>query len=213
MNRYRENMHPILSRLVRDFTPLGDLSSDVPRFLMQHKCPKTAEHSRRVAAAARFLAEHYHANPFQAEQAGWLHDISAVIPWLDRAHIAYELGIEVLPEENEFPPIIHQKLSAVIGREIFGIRDDAVLSAVECHSTLKSPASLMDKVVFVADKIEWDGEGRPPYLDDLLNELKISLDHAALTYLDYLIRQRETLPVLHPWTAASHRELTYTLIR
>lgn len=103
--------------------------------------------------------------------------------------------------------IVHQKLSALMARELFGITDAEVLSAIGCHTTLKANASPLDKTLFVADKIAWDQQGRPPYLTDLLAALERSLDGAALVYLDYLWERRETLPVLHPWVRAAHRQL------
>jgi len=102
--------------------------------------------------------------------------------------------------------IIHQKLSVVIAREIFAIEDDAVFSAIGCHTTLKAQASLLDKIVFVADKIQWDQPGLPPYLGSLQEALLHSLDAAAFVYLDYLWQQRASLRVVHPWPRAAHEE-------
>jgi predicted HD superfamily hydrolase involved in NAD metabolism len=204
-------MHPLLTKYTKSYQPQGNLRQDIQQFLTHNRCPKTAEHCLRVAEAARILAVHFGVPSHLAEQAGWLHDISAVFPWLDRAHIAHELGIEVFPEEDEFPPIIHQKLSAVIAEQIFLINDPGVLSAIACHTTLKPGASLLDKVVFVADKIEWDGSGVPPYLSELIQSLRSSIDLAAYCYLDYLWQQRETLPVHHPWALAAYYELAEAL--
>lgn len=75
------------------------------------------------------------------------------------------------------------------------------------NATLKATASPLDKVIFVADKIAWDQEGKPPYLGEILKALEHSLDAAALVYLDYLWEQRETLPVLHPWVVEARAYL------
>ena len=103
--------------------------------------------------------------------------------------------------------IVHQKLSVEIAREIFGVADEKVLSAVGCHTTLKAKASILDKVVFVADKIAWDQEGKPPYLDPMLAALETSLDAGALAYLSYLWEQRDQLKVVHPWMKDAYLEL------
>ena len=157
------------------------------------------------------LAKQFNADEDKAEIAGWLHDISAVFPSAERAKVARELGIEVLPEEDTFPMIIHQKLSIVLGRELFGVTDSETLSAIGCHTTLKQDASLLDKVVFVADKIAWDQPGQPPYLNEILAGLDKSVDHAAFVYLDYIWQMRASLKVLHPWTAQSHAQLKQQL--
>lgn len=67
----------------------GDIATDVERLLTAHNRPHTASHSQRVADEARRLALHFGVDPAQAETAGWLHDVSVVIPaaeWVDTAH-------------------------------------------------------------------------------------------------------------------------------
>jgi HD superfamily phosphohydrolase YqeK len=130
-----------------------------------------------------------------------------VVPNQHRVRAARQLGIDLLPEEEAFPMIVHQKLSVPITRALFGVADEEVLSAIECHTTLKASPSMLDKVLFVADKIAWDQQGKPPYLDDLLAALHRSLDEASLVYLDFLWDQREHLRVMHPWMVAAREEL------
>lgn len=198
---------PIIESLRAGFQPTGTIRDDVPAFLIRHGYAKTASHVAAVAAEARRIAIRVHADPDQAEIAGWLHDVSAVIPSTQRADVARQWGVEVLPEEAAYPMILHQKLSAVLGREVFSIADESILSAVGCHTTLKRDASLLDKVVFVADKIAWDQEGQAPFLTDVLAGLDRSIDQAALAYLRYLWDRRESLKVIHPWMAAAYKEL------
>lgn len=197
----------MLESLRRGYCPTGNLAADVPAFLNLHGCPTTAAHCADVAAEARRIAARVGVDVDQAENAGWLHDVSVVFPAAERATIARQLGLDVLPEEDAFPMIIHQKLSVVLSREIFGVTDAAVLSAVGCHTTLKPDASLLDKVVFVADKIAWDQAGDPPFLADLLAALAESIDQAALAYLQYLWDRRDTLRVVHPWMRAAYWQL------
>ncbi len=200
-------MNPLLQQLQKGINFSGQIAVDVPHFLRHHGFPKTAKHSGDVALKSRELASRFNANADKAEIAGWLHDVSAVFLSAERANIARELGVEVLPEEAIFPMIIHQKLSVVLAREIFAVDDPAILSAIGCHTTLKQDASLLDKVVFVADKIAWDQPGNPPYLEDIIAGLEKSIDHAAFVYLDYLWQMRDTLKVLHSWTRDAHSEL------
>jgi HD superfamily phosphohydrolase YqeK len=51
----------------------------------------------------------------------------------------------------------------------------------------------MDKVLFVADKVEWAQPGVAPYRDGLLAALKQSVDAAAEFFVRYLWERRETL--------------------
>jgi len=200
-------MHPLLKILITDISLSGNIRHDATAFLTRHGHVKTVGHSAGVAAEARQLAARVGEDETRAETAAWLHDISAVFPAPERTQVARELGVAVLPEEDAFPMIIHQKLSVVLARHCFGVADQAILSAIGCHTTLKVDATTLDKVVFVADKIAWDQPGRPPYLDDLLAGLERSLDQAALVYLGYLWDQRQTLKVVHPWFVAAYQQL------
>lgn len=203
-------MDALRLRLLRDVSRTGDPRRDVPAFLTAHGYPQTAAHCSDVAREARRIAGIVGADADRAEQAGWFHDVSAVIANAGRIAVARALGVDVVPEEVAFPMIVHQKLSAVFARDLFGEHDAAVLSAVGCHTTLKADATTLDTIVFVADKIAWDQPGTPPYRDALLATLDQSLDAAALVYLRYLWDQRETLGVIHPWFRAAYLERSHT---
>lgn len=185
----------------------GDLPADAADFLIAHGCKFTVTHSRAVAATASRLALCFGVERQPAVIAGWLHDISAVVPKEDRIACARGWGVAVLPEEVPVPMIVHQKLSAWMAEHGFGITDPSILSAIRCHTTLQRDAGVLDKIVFVADKISWDQPGTPPYLAALEEALSVSLDAAACVYLDYLWQQREHLAVIHPWFAAAHHQL------
>lgn len=197
---------PLLAALAEGWTPTGDLRRDAPAFLHHHALPHTAIHVAAVAAEARRLALRCGLDTDAAETAGWLHDISAPIPNGERVAAARTLGVEVLPDEAAFPMILHQKLSAVLGRDLFGVRDAATLSAIGCHTTLKAGASPLDVLVFVADKIAWDQPGTPPYLAALVAALDVSLGAAASVYLNHLWERRASLGTVHPWFLAAYKE-------
>lgn len=201
-------MHELLRPYFADLSLRGSLAQDVTAVLTHHQLPRVAEHVSRVAAEARRLALRFGADPNAAETAAWLHDIGAVIPNDKRLALAAAFDVEVLPEEAEFLMILHQKLSAVVAAEVFAVTDTAVLRAIGCHTTLKANASLLDKVLFVADKIAWDQTGTPPYLAEIETAVAHSLDAAALCYLDYLWQRRHSLRVVHPWMAAAYRQLS-----
>ncbi|KIL42549.1 HAD family hydrolase [Gordoniibacillus kamchatkensis] len=197
----------MLKQLTRDVPFTGNLKSDIRLFLTANNCPKTAGHCIDVGNEARRVAILFHADADAAETAGWLHDISAVFPNHERIAVARELEIEVLPEEEAFPMIIHQKISKAMARDIFRITDTEILDAVGCHTTLRRGSTLLDQVLFVADKIAWDQSGEPPYIRELLRSLDKSPAHGAFAYINYLWERRETLKVVHPWLKEAYEEL------
>ncbi|GAF07840.1 bis(5'-nucleosyl)-tetraphosphatase (symmetrical) YqeK [Paenibacillus pini] len=200
-------MHTIFKNLTKNIEFSSDLKSNIHLFLTTNKCPQTADHCIDVGSEARRIALMFEANHEAAEIAGWLHDISAVFPSAERIEVSRQLQIEVLPEEELFPMIIHQKISKVMAGEIFGITDQEILEAVGCHTTLRANATLLDQVLFVADKIAWDQSGEPPYIKELNRELKKSLTHGAFAYINYLWERKETLKVIHPWLKEAYGEL------
>jgi predicted HD superfamily hydrolase involved in NAD metabolism len=203
-------MHEQLTQLISDLPLTGDVQENATAFLHRHGYPHTAKHSAWVAAEARRLAFTVGADPVAAATAGWLHDVSVVFPDSERIRVAEELGIEILPAERAAPMILHQKISAVMAQVLFEIEDAAVLSAIRCHTTLKTKPSQLDKVVFLADKIRWDQPGHPPYVHNLIVALTHSLDRAILCHLEYLWKRRHTLAVVHPWFEAAYRQFSAT---
>ena len=204
-------MRPLLAELANGLSWAGDLRVDVPRLLVHHHYTNTAQHCAAVAAQAARLAEQFGADPQKARAAGWLHDVSAIIPSSQRLAVARQWGLDVLPAEEKAPMLLHQKLSTVIAQDLFGIQDERVLSAIGCHTTLKAHASLLDKALFVADKVAWDQPGEPPYQHELTQALTYSLDRAAFCYLDHLWQQRESLAAVHPWLVNAYLELASLL--
>lgn len=202
----RLSYSPLLRELRESFTPRGNAPEDAAEFFRMWQKPKTLIHSRAVAIKAEDLARKFGVDPVKAGDGGWLHDVSIVWSNPQRLPAAQALGIEVLPEEESVPMILHQKLSVLLAREVFGVRDTEILSAIGCHTTLKSGASTGDKVVFLADKIAWDLDGTPPYLDALSRALDTSLDAACRVYLEWMLASPR-LQVRHPWAVAALEEL------
>ena len=181
------------------------LKNEIKQYLVSKNCEKTYYHCMEVGEYAYQLGEKYLTSPEKVSIAGYLHDISAVYPNNQRINVAQKYGIELNEAEMAFPMIIHQKISKSIAKMDFGIEDNEILSAIECHTTLKKNYSDIDLVLFVADKIKWDQEGKPPYLDGLLQALNCSLENAAYFYIDYILKH--DIKVVHPWLLEAYEFL------
>ena len=185
------------------------LKNEIKQYLVSKNCEKTYYHCMEVGEYDYQLGEKYLTSPEKVSIAGYLHDISAIYPNNQRINVAQKYGIELNEAEMAFPMIIHQKISKSIAKMDFGIEDNEILSAIECHTTLKKNYSDIDLVLFVADKIKWDQEGKPPYLDGLLQALNCSLENAAYFYIDYILKH--DIKVVHPWLWDAYNQLNLTI--
>lgn len=199
-------MEEIFYALIDNLNFTSDLAQDSNKLLLKHNRARIAEHSLRVAQKAKVLAKQYGVDERLAEKAGLLHDIGGVYPNDKRVEISKILKLDVLPEEEALPLILHQKISTAMAKQIFSIQAPEILSAIGCHTTLKAGASTLDNILFVADKIEWDQDGLPPYIEEIERAVNVSLDLAAFTYLHYLY-DNSKLKVVHPWLAEAYKEL------
>ncbi|PJI09560.1 MULTISPECIES: bis(5'-nucleosyl)-tetraphosphatase (symmetrical) YqeK [Clostridium] len=197
-------MKKIFASLINNITFTGNIKIDSQKLLKNYHQFVTAEHSLRVAKEAKVLAERYGINNEKAEIAGLLHDISGIYPSDERLKIAEELGLNIFEEERVLPLILHQRISAIMAEELFHVHDKEILSAIACHTTLKAKASKMDMVLFVADKIQWDKEGVPPYLDELEKSLSVSLKNGTFSYIKYQLKHAK---IIHPWLREAYKDL------
>lgn len=200
-------MNDLLDHLCEGFTLTGELAIDAGTFLRRHRKDGVAEHVARVAEEAQRLAVRVDAEKSPAIAAAWLHDISLVLPSAAMVGAARELGLNPLPEELKAPGLLHGKLSSALAEQIFGVNDPAVLDAIRCHTTLRANASLLDKVLFVADKLSWD-PADAPYHAELQVALEQSLDEAVWCFVRWAWGRRHTFPVVHPWLEQAYEDLS-----
>jgi len=173
--------------------------SEAKRIYKEHGFQGVLDHVESVNQFALVLAEEYGVSKSKVELAAILHDISVIVPNEEKIELCETLNIEVLEEERIFPLVIHQKLSAHMAKHLFGVEDESIISAIGCHTTLKANAGMIDKIVFISDKLEWDQEGIAPYDKSVRHALAANLDSAVRVFLDYMMDNKDDLRVLHPW--------------
>lgn len=180
----------------------GELVRDVRELLIRNGKEKTFRHVSQVAEVCRELAERFGLDPEPVEIGGLLHDISAVISPADMMEYAVERRFELCVAERKYPFLLHQRISAVVAEEFFGIDDRTVLSAIGCHTTLKAEPTGEEMVLFIADKIAWDQEGVPPFCDEVNRGLDVSLERACYEYMRYMNDNGKVLCPHTNWTLA-----------
>lgn len=164
----------------------GYLETDVRNLLECNGKGKTYTHVAAVAEVNSEIAMRFDLNVSSCKNAALLHDISAIISPSDMLDYTEKNRFELCEAELRFPFLLHQRISRIIAENYFGISDKTVLSAIECHTTLRPYASQQDMALFIADKIAWDQPGVPPFDKAVRDALEHSLEQACLEYMTYM---------------------------
>lgn len=182
------------------------LEQEIKNLYYRYEKMKTYKHVEDVSKVAAKLAKKYHLDVDKCVIASLLHDISAIMSSDDMYDMAIRKNMKLDEAEKKYHFLLHQRISKIIAKERFNIHDEMILSAIECHTTLKKNASDYDKVVFIADKIAWDQEGKPPYYDELIKALEVSLDNGCYYFIKYQFDHHQLL-MPHHWLIEAYNEL------
>lgn len=201
-------MNPLEFAGVEMIKRTGDMVVDAGALLLSKNKPATWRHVQAVAQECVKLANRFGLDAGQCYMAGILHDISAVMPAAEMLRYAQAHDMPLDDAEINHPFLLHQRLSALVARDCFGVADETVLDAIACHTTLWANASGVDMTLFLADKIAWDQPGEPPFLHIVNEALTVSLKHACRVYIDYvmdngmILQPHQNLLAARKWLAA-----------
>ena len=112
---------------------------------------KRYRHTLNVEKMAVKLAKRYGADCDQAALAALLHDTAKEMPTADQLALLRAHPDLAGNTENRPTPIWHGVCAAILARTQWGVTDEAVLSAVACHTAGKPGMTLLDKILFLAD--------------------------------------------------------------
>jgi len=147
---------------------------------------KRYQHTRNVEALAVQLAEQYGENPEKAALAALLHDCAKELPRQELLRIMRENVIIAENGEERPAPVWHGICASILARTQWGVTDEAVLSAIACHTTGKPGMSRLDKILFLADMT--CAERDFPGVDALRALVRQDLDRAMIAALRQTIR-------------------------
>lgn len=157
--------------------------------------PSSYLHCVSTMEEAEKLAIHYGADVEKAKIAGLLHDCGKKM---------------TVGKDN----LTHANFGADIAEKIFGVQDKEILDSIKCHTTGRENMTLLDKIIFIADKIEYrrnyykvDELRKTAYesiddaiimsLESTIEYVKMQnfeLDNESIKTLDFLRRQNEKRP-------------------
>ena len=117
-------------------------------------------HTLGVADTAQRLAAGCGVDPLRARLAGLLHDCAKSMPLDEMRESVMKNLLDMDEEELETRAILHAPAGMVMARDVFGVRDPSILSAIRKHTVGDGQMSPMDALIYVSDFIE---PGREPF--------------------------------------------------
>ena len=111
-------------------------------------------HSVRVARCADILAQRHGLDARKARVAGMLHDLARLYSAERLIAESEARGLPISVREREHPTLLHARLGAALARELFGVADPEILSAIEKHTLGADAMSPLDCAVYLADSLE-----------------------------------------------------------
>ena len=148
---------------------------------------KRYEHTLNVRKMAVKLAKRY----------GVDEDMRAIL----EAHPELAEGGEERPT-----PVWHAICAAILARTEWGVEDEAVLSAIACHTAGKPGMSRLDKIVYLADMTsaerDWPGVNKLRKLE--LKDLDLAMLAALRQTNDFVLSQDKPLD---PMSKAAYDEI------
>lgn len=130
---------------------------------------------------ARELANQFGVDSRKAAIAGLLHDCARYMTKEETFFFIEEHQIPVSVGSKDSLSILHAYAGEYLAKKEYGIKDYEILSAIKNHTTGRKGMSDLDKIVYLADKIE-ERTRDPLYIKDVKETLEQTndLDEAVL---------------------------------
>ncbi len=159
-------------------------------------------HTLNVGLLSAKLAFDHGADCDKALIAGELHDCAKEIDMDEQRRLAIAVAGDLFVDDK----LLHSPAGAYMAREKFGIEDREILDAITYHTTGRGGMTVLDKIVYLADKIEPSrtytdlSEMRRIAPSDLNGAVRLCLDSVN----DKFKRKGRTI---HPLTVEFGRQL------
>ena len=111
-------------------------------------------HTQGVMYTAAVLAMKYHENIYEAMLAGLLHDCGKVGTTKEQLEKAIQYNVTLTEDEREHLSMVHAPLGAYLAEHDFLVTEKSVLDAIRYHTTGRPEMTLLEKIIYIADKIE-----------------------------------------------------------
>lgn len=157
------------------------------RMLLQMKSrmpEKRYIHTIGVTETAILLANKFGIDAEKAEIAAILHDSVkyADKEWLRSIIVSEKMNPLLLQFNDE---LWHAPVGSFVAKTEFGITDQAILQAIEFHTTGRAGMSKLEKIIYVSDMIE--PSRKFPGVERLREKAEVDLDEAMASCIKHSI--------------------------
>lgn len=146
-------------------------------------------HILRVEKESARLAGRHGIDLKRAKIAALGHDLVRHMSDDELLQLASAYDLEPDDVERNSPILVHGPVAARILSVDFGLHDTDVLAGVDCHSTARADMAPLEKVLFLADKIEPHKLERSPDWRAVYDLAENDLDAGLLRFLDLQLEQ------------------------
>ena len=129
--------------------PMADLEQVVIGLLN----PNRVAHVLGCRDTAVALARRWGVNETDAARAGLLHDVTKALDGPLQLTLCRCYGRVLDDFSRRYPKTLHALTGSLVAQRIFG-ETQAVVSAIECHTTGKAAMNMLEKIIYVADYME-----------------------------------------------------------
>ncbi|MBR6987594.1 MAG: bis(5'-nucleosyl)-tetraphosphatase (symmetrical) YqeK [Clostridiales bacterium] len=123
---------------------------DYATWMYKYLGAKRLLHTLNVGYLSAHLADVFGCDKDKALIAGALHDCAKELPVDQQLEMAKRYTGDLFTEKK----IIHSSAGATFAKEELGIEDKEILDAICYHTTGRGGMSVLEKIVYLADKIE-----------------------------------------------------------
>jgi len=99
------------------------------------------------------LARRYGVDETDAARAALLHDITKALDGPEQLTLCREYGTILDAFSTQNPKTLHALTGSLVAERLFG-ENEAVVSAIRCHTTGKADMNLLEMIIYVADYME-----------------------------------------------------------
>jgi hydrolase, HD family len=180
-----------------------EIENDVKSVLSEYRFT----HSLGVVKKAVELAKIYGVQEETAKKVGIAHDIAKEMTDEEMLEYVKNNNIEIDEIETVKPSLLHGKIGADIAAKKYGFTEDMV-NAIKWHTTGRENMSMLEKIIYVADKTEENRKGTRFNLEKSRELSTQNIDETLIFLMNEFITYNvKNEWLIHPETIIARNDL------